>query len=147
MKKHREFLSRLRPELCARTWAARLLLCSQHAFSSAADLPLRSLLLLHLVSAVSNKEEISVSSWPANRGAIEEFMECVLFAENAGNWGWREQQATRPLLVLLSRSGQATCLCSGRSFIVWILRFESYCWFTWCSSVNVEFLLNFVWYF
>lgn len=58
---------------CVQTWAARLLFCSQHAFSSLrgfSDLPLRSVLLLHLVSAVSNKEKISVSSWPANRAAI-----------------------------------------------------------------------------
>lgn len=36
------------------------------------------------------KEEISVSSWPANSRAIEKFMECVLFAENARNLAWHE---------------------------------------------------------
>lgn len=56
-------------------------LSEQHAFpaiSRVSDSPLRSPLWLHVVSVVSNKEEILVPSWPAHRGHRKIYGVCLL---------------------------------------------------------------------
>lgn len=74
---------------CNNIWTSRLeemdcvttsLLAEEHAFSAiphVSDSPLRSPLWLHVVSVVSNKEEILVPSWPAHRGHREIYGVCL----------------------------------------------------------------------
>lgn len=75
---------------CTNTWTSTLeemdcvttsQLSEQHAFPAIprfSDSPLRSLLWRHVVSVVSNKEEILVPSWPAHRGHRKIYGVCLL---------------------------------------------------------------------
>lgn len=72
---------------CANIWTSRLKeidcvttsqLSEQHPFPAVSHSPLRYPLWLHVVSVVSNKEEILVPSWPAHRGHREIYGVCLL---------------------------------------------------------------------
>lgn len=106
-------------------------LSEQRAFTAVlrvSDSPLRSLLWLHVVSVVSNKEEILVPSWPAHRGHREIYGVCLLYR----GCFWTEPDinntspCTRALLAPLSCSGQVTLLNARCDYMV--------LFFTWYSE-------------